>query len=494
MHYFNTQSFDEEFQSDSQTAPSIDLRKELDSFAVNPFKPTEKLTIDTLIQFIRFDENGVVNITGKEGSNVVKIVKKEGYFQVYDNNQFKATFNDIMKIDPTKFPAYQFLKNHIVGLDSDQPESDHENHKRLEIETPEEAVPFSPPDFGITVLGNSHGFDSSGSTSGFIIWVNKRGVMVDPPPFCSEVLRAQNVPPNIIDKIILTHCHADHDAGAFQKVLDAGTVEIITTPTIMGSFQRKYSAMMSVQATNVMNLFEYRPIPVYKEVMINGATFNFFYSLHSIPCLGFEASLGGKSIYFSGDTYYDPEGLKLKYEKGLFSKERYEQLAFPKFEKYDIILHESGVAPIHTPLAVLGSLPEAIKKNIRLYHIAEKDIKPEFELKYATLGLQNTIILDVNVEKNDVLHVLEVVSQIDILNQLPLKRICDLVRCLKEKPYKKGQFVLREGTKGKEFYLVKEGICKVYSRDPERKFSKLKYSGDYFGESAVTGNGIRNAS
>ena len=31
---------------------------------------------------------------------------------------------------------------------------------------------FKPPEFGITVLGCSHGFDPKGSTSGYIIWIN----------------------------------------------------------------------------------------------------------------------------------------------------------------------------------------------------------------------------------------------------------------------------------------------------------------------------------
>ena len=42
-----------------------------------------------------------------------------------------------------------------------------------------------PPDFGITVLGSSHGFDAKGSTTGFIIWVYGKGIMIDPPPFSS---------------------------------------------------------------------------------------------------------------------------------------------------------------------------------------------------------------------------------------------------------------------------------------------------------------------
>ena len=33
---------------------------------------------------------------------------------------------------------------------------------------------FIPPEFGVTVLGSSHGFDPKGSTSGYIFWINGR--------------------------------------------------------------------------------------------------------------------------------------------------------------------------------------------------------------------------------------------------------------------------------------------------------------------------------
>lgn len=80
---------------------------------------------------------------------------------------------------------------------------------------------FKPPIFGVTMLGSSHGFDIGGSTSGFILWINRKGIMIDPPPFSSKALRQRGIPPNLIQKIIITHCHADHDSGAFHKIIEA---------------------------------------------------------------------------------------------------------------------------------------------------------------------------------------------------------------------------------------------------------------------------------
>ena len=33
---------------------------------------------------------------------------------------------------------------------------------------------------------------------------------------------------------------------------------------------------------------------------VNGGEVRFFYSIHTIPCIGFEVYYGGKSLYFSG--------------------------------------------------------------------------------------------------------------------------------------------------------------------------------------------------
>lgn len=57
--------------------------------------------------------------------------------------------------------------------------------------------------------------------------------MIDPPPFTSAALKNEGIPPSLIEKMILTHCHADHDAGIFHKFVESSPVEFITTKTIM---------------------------------------------------------------------------------------------------------------------------------------------------------------------------------------------------------------------------------------------------------------------
>lgn len=221
-------------------------------------------------------------------------------------------------------------------------------------------------------LGNSHGFDKDGTTTGFVVWINGHGVMVDPPPHSSFVLERAGIVPQTISAIILTHCHADHDAGTFQKMILDHKIDLITSATIYNSFLRKYSAVSGLSTDFLDRLFNYRAIYLGEPNYWKGATFNFFYSLHSIPCLGFRINFRGKSMVYSADTFYSVKGIKNLQKKGVLSKGRATGLLnFPW--DCDVVLHEAGVPPIHTPIESFMQLTRKQKQNIRLIHVAGKE-------------------------------------------------------------------------------------------------------------------------
>jgi hypothetical protein len=58
----------------------------------------------------------------------------------------------------------------------------------------------------------------------------------------------------------------------------------------------------------------------------------------------------------------------------------------------DVLLHEAGAPPIHTPLSVLEELPERIKQ--RLYVVHTSDLPPGCTLRVAPTGTAGTIRLD----------------------------------------------------------------------------------------------------
>jgi len=167
----------------------------------------------------------------------VKIVKTPGFFEFYEEGVLIAKSEDKIRIKEEGYYAPQKLReekkklikqssNDIVEEDYDKP------------------LGFRPPSFGITILGSSHGFDAHGSTSGYIFWVDGRGIMVDPPPFSSQGLEGFGIPPNLIDRIIISHCHADHDSGAFQKILHTTRVEVVFHINLDCNYSNDYGVIL----------------------------------------------------------------------------------------------------------------------------------------------------------------------------------------------------------------------------------------------------------
>ncbi|GBG31824.1 cGMP-dependent 3',5'-cGMP phosphodiesterase A [Hondaea fermentalgiana] len=341
---------------------------------------------------------------------------------------------------------------------------------------------FVIPKFGLTVLGNSHGFDKDGSTSGFVLWVNGQGVMVDPPPHSTSLLFESGIPPNSITALILTHCHADHDAGTFQKMITEHKITLMTTTTIFESFKRKYAAVSGLKPEFIEQLVNFRPVFLEEPNYWNGASLRFFYSLHSIPCVGFQASFQGKDIVYSADTFYDPPAMKRMNEEGILSDERLQALLdFPWH--CDVVLHEAGVPPIHTPLDALAALPEEHKRNVRLIHIDANSAARAANLGFriAECGVENTIVLIPRSEEHQMLKFLQLLGSIEIFRHFTVNQALDLMLMAHEEFYPRDALILEKGTVDERFMIILQGRATV-EYDNLRKFYR---AGDYLGELAA---------
>lgn len=199
--------------------------------------------------------------------------------------------------------------------------------------------------------------------------------------------------------------------------------------------------MVGLKHDEMSLLFKFRPVVVGVPLHFNGAMLNFFYALHSIPCIGFTVHYLNKSIYFSADTYYDPDGIKSICEKGFLTKDRFELLT-NNIWGHDLIFHEAGVPPIHTPMKVLLNLPEKVKERLFLVHIAEKDIPKDSGLRMAKTGLQNTVAVDVVKEKtSSVLNTLDVLCSIELFEKTNIRNVRDLLESAQEKSFTSGELV-----------------------------------------------------
>ncbi len=353
--------------------------------------------------------------------------------------------------------------------------------------------PFIPPRFGVTCLGPSHGFDPADNTSGFIIWLNHNGIMIDPPVNSTEWLLKANVNPKYIDSIILTHCHADHDAGTFQKILEEGRVTIYTTKTIMGSFLRKYAAFSEESEEYLQRFFSFQPIYIGRTTQIHGGEFDVFYSLHSIPTMAFKLSFQGKTFVYSSDHQGDVEVQRQLLSEGLIDQRRFDQLhSFPW--QSDVIYHESGIAPLHTSLTFLASLPADVQQRIVVYHISEKDFaKVENQgLTRATFGIENTLYFETSEPPyEDAYRMLDVLKRLDFFESMPVKKVQEFLTVVERRHFSRGEKVIEEGTLGDAFYIIESGNASVVNAELETQKKLGAY--DYFGEVALLTNRRRTA-
>ncbi len=357
------------------------------------------------------------------------------------------------------------------------------------VELPEKLLPsqarvssFEPPDFGITVLGASHGFDAAGKTTGFLLWIGGRGILIDPPVDTTPHLREHGVMPKVIDGVVLTHCHADHDSGVFAKLLEEGRTRLYTTPTILRSFLRKYSALSDIAEEDLRRTFSFTPAKIGQATVINGAELYFFYTLHSIPTIGFEVFYGGKSLVFSSDTLYDPAAIDALAEKGVLTRERRDALVDFPFH-HTVVLHEAGVPPLHTPLGPLAALPDSVKERLWLVHIAKKDVPPELGLKSAEVGLDATLRIQVDKPAYaEAMELLNVFCSIDFFRELPLSRSRELLMLAKRRRAEPGEKIITQDAEGHEFFVIVSGTVAVM-RDGD--YVKSYHAGDYFGETAL---------
>lgn len=413
------------------------------------------MQLDDLLELVLFDEHGCAEVDG------VFIRHRERNFVFSWDGGEHAVVPD----------SVDFTSRYAIGQRSPEP--------------------FVPPRFGVTCLGPSHGFDPNDNTSGFIIWLNHAGIMVDPPVNSTEWLQRSNVSPKFIDSIVLTHTHADHDAGTFQKILEESRITVYTTNTIMESFLRKYSALSGESVEFLKRLFTFHPVYMGRAFYLHGGEFEIYYSLHSIPTMAFRLTFQGRKFVYSSDHQADPEIHQQMLDEGIIDHRRYEQLRNFAWES-DVIYHEAGIPPLHTPVSYLATLSEEIRRKMVLFHIAAKDVPDDGRLQRATFGIENTLYFDTEPSPyEEAYRVLDVLKHMDFGDELSVRQIQEFLNSAEWNTYSKGERIIERGSRGSHFFVITSGNAVVMADNLVRGKQLGAY--DYFGEVALLTNGMRTA-
>lgn len=401
--------------------------------------------LDAFVRFVPFQE-GVAFLDEKQ---TVSIRKKEGdTFIVRDNGVEKLVeFKDSME------------------------------QRRVQVACPSRH--FVPPDFGMTTLGTSSGFDKEGLTSSLILWMNQEGLLVDPLAYIGSYLNALGISQEYIHYILLTHVHGDHDAGLIPFILLSDRkVKLLTTRVIFDSFLRKAYAITGQDFADKVNFVELIP---NQKIQLGKGSFKleWRWNFHSIPTIGFRietpyaAPFG--SVAFSGDTYLDPDEIDRLVEKKFMTKERAEKL---HVYEADINFHENGIPPIHTDLEHLVAVAAKRKRSIILYHTPQPKGEDKDGLKVAPAGkhyIYKEHVRDPLSEYNSAI-------QLAFFNrkkgtELPfIEKISDGM--IEE--HQPGDYVIRQGELGETIYVIIHGRAVAINQN--RDFVHLLGHGDFFGE------------
>ena len=251
----------------------------------------------------------------------------------------------------------------------------------------------------------------------------------------------------------------------------------------MMSFLRKYAALSDMPVSNLMKLFIFHPLRIGKSEFIHGGKFQMFYSLHSIPTFGFKMDFQDQTFVYSSDHNNDPAVHKKLLDERVITPERYKEFRdFPWDSK--VIYHESGVPPLHTPIAYLNSLPKEIQKKTVVYHIAAKDFPKETSLTLATFGIEKTLVFPTTTPYYDKAYqVLNVLNHLDFFRDMEITKAQSFLTIVQEEHFKKGECIIRKGTAGDKFYVILSGNVSVAGEGLETR--KIYGTYEYFGEVAI---------
>ena len=349
------------------------------------------------------------------------------------------------------------------------------------------------PRFGVTPLGTSHGFDPTGDLTSLVIWVNGRGILVDPSPEALGYLEQIGVAPADLLHVFLTHIHADHDGGLIGKLLGGSRTTIIASDVVFQSFVAKARLLTGhdFQAEGLVEHIAANPgAPVTLEMAGEQLYLATRWNLHPIPTNGFRLTIADKRFGYSGDTQYDPEMLQhMLVEKKLSAQQANDLLYFfwaPDGEpQVDLLYHEAGIPPIHTDREQLDHLPETVQTRTFLVHIADRDVPPDALPGKPSVFVTHTLLPATEESRQGIL--LRTLSLVSYLYDIPQETLAALLRMARIRICGSGAVIIREGPvqKGETltFFVVADGAVSIKdSRGPITTLGKA----DSFGEWGIS--------
>ncbi|MCX5750857.1 MAG: MBL fold metallo-hydrolase [Candidatus Saganbacteria bacterium] len=321
---------EEEFFGPKENVPE-QTRREMEHFRFYA-KLNKYLTLDDMVEFVVLSEGREINFKGCT-------------IKSFGNGQYRFVEGKMLGEVDTQALASPILC----------PPTFHEFNFRL-------------PRFGLTFFGTSSGFDALNRTTSLMLWVDGQGLFIDPLDMPQIEMVKLGIDPNKVKTVFLTHCHADHDVGVLDMVLNQGAT-LITSSLVYQSFLTRAVAYTGEGIDSLRSRIHFIPAEPGMEIDFNGAKLEISSAFHAVPTIRFVARYAGKTIAYSGDTLFDPAQFEVLQSTGVLTMDRRRELeGFVYNSKANLFAHEAYIVPLHTSDLVLQALPYEIRKNMRIVH------------------------------------------------------------------------------------------------------------------------------
>lgn len=347
--------------------------------------------------------------------------------------------------------------------------------------------PLEPPTFGVSFVGTGSGFSPFRRTTSFVLWVDGRGILVDPVMDPWAELNKLGIDDVDVPSVLLTHCHADHDAGMIRAVIHRRRIRLMTSRVVFESFLRKAKALSGYDIRQYVDFVEINPGGTFE---VGNASIVVSSAFHSIPTIRFEVVFCDRKskrrmrIAYSADTCLDRTKIETMHHQGIIDRERLDELLNFGLDA-DLFIHEAGRETIHTAVEEFRHFPERVRKRLILVHTG--NVTGNLEgLRVAQEGETVELIPS----SRSLLDRVKLIASNSIFEDLDPDTLIRIAERSVLIPFKAGQKIVSQGEEGDRFYVIMLGKARVMVDDSIRA---VLGKGDYFGEISLLRGNPRSA-
>ncbi len=366
--------------------------------------------------------------------------------------------------------------------------------EQLPVMTEPQIHPEIPQVLRVKLLGTYSGFDTEGPTTGMVMWVNCNGFLVDGPVGTSEYLRQLGIPKSDLAGVILSHVHDDH-CTLMDMILSEQTANIITTREIYESMLIKTSNVLGESIDEIRNYLTFTEVVPGKPFNLYGARWEFFYTVHSIPTIGFRVSVRGRdgklyTVVHSSDTAGFSK-LDEMVQAGAITEGKAQRMKGLVRGGESLVMIDGGGAPIHgDPSDFEADVVQNPQTDFLFYHVNPARVDTN-RFSVATPGWGRTYLESNSLSQSLVLKLLKTMNLLEVTDLFWINVVFSQGKVLEVKP---GVEVVAQGANSDGFYFILSGSGEILIQSGGKsKQIALLESGDFFGEMSIIRNVKRNA-